>query len=1480
MKPKKLIRDIKPQEANGTYSFGKNGLWNAQIEALQNEKGFRLSSAVIPYYPNGVIETDGDPIIFSTDNTYSAFGFYNEATDTYIPIFDDNGKNFKLGFRTENYIKGEYRRNYKSEIEITWLDKLNPPRFANTSDLPDSASGFLLFPEGVAPILDASIISGGSLEMGVYFVGAKYLSNDGTETRYFTLSSPVSAYAEKHGAVAGGNTGKSLKIEIKQADPQYDKVQVVIVKRSEGITSAVELPEITLAVGSTIIYNGTGGTDITLEEVLIPAAFYENSGSITQLNDILYLADMVEAQNFDYQPYANMVKVRWSSELKNIADSDIRSGKKKTYKHREVYALYIVLHMTNGLASKAFTIPGVYDASKMANVTIDGVTDKKYKMEDTATILSATDKIGYTGMWVNEVEKYPDTPSFDSTSIGGPNLRNQPVRHHKMPSLIQTRPLHTSTSSGVFGVDALDIIGLTLENVIIPIQLQGKVSGYEIFYAKRDYTNCTMPAQGALLFGGRFSKQNSDPNSGFYSSGGNWDSQGNDNSSNSSREKRALWLDRSNFRFHSFDLMFNRPALIPSYMLLNYRLGVSNDYIVDNNDQMINVCLDYIATNKTSVYGDNYIRKMENSQYILSNQNTGPYNNFKAEATYIGRFPSGSSIALNWQRQFREVDNGAANNPVDLEELYLSDLVTLKTDLYSPFYTQDIVRSGIVEDLDSPSGLPVYGGDCFIAVYDFNTMGLLNDQDRYTEGNAPIDYYNGIIREYDGNKAARRLVVESISNLWQRYVDPSNNASKFFSANSDGAYLKDLSRFNDPNQYQYDKSGNSVGDLLNGITPNNPNSINISKSPYKIIRSTKQSREGKINSWKNFNSLDYYEIRKNMGPIINIQAYGDKLIIHCKNALFITRDKTTLQGDILSVTLGSGDIFTLEPQEGKPSKMGYGGAQLQLACVMTDAGYVFPDVATGDWFILNEQGLRPITVGLDNFMSKYLTAVTGENTFIGNGVTVGYDKRNSRIIITVKNKQSLNTLYIVDGYEPTPEFFSTLTPNQSVVFKDGVYQLYKGLNTSEYACPVYVGPVLGDYTFEIDELSDPGTNVGTVSANQSPVMYLITAGNTNGAFVINSSTGKITVSNKSQLDRELQESFVLTVKATNSNNLSDTGAVTINLVAVNKAPEVPDYEVDLSASSVNGVTLVTVEATDPEEDELVYSIIGQPYEGMFSIDPSTGELILVDNTELAYDEDTPEVNSMDVLVQASDGDKAGTGTVTVNIIQHVCTLDVQFEVVRGSMNLVNITALPELGDEPFTYLWGGGETTDTLTDVSAGEEYTVTVTDSRGCVVTKSITPAAAAISGLKIELMYFEQLAADNNTDIYANRLGVGGHTCNRARFKVLANGTEIGIANLNNADGTSIPDGTIDDNNIPPGTYSNPSSYDRYWSKVLTGAEALDIADESGIVTFTLEYTGIDNNPHTDAAWLRITKENGTILVSATLNIVSEYEFDPYDV
>ena len=114
-------------------------------------------------------------------------------------------------------------------------------------------------------------------------------------------------------------------------------------------------------------------------------------------------------------------------------------------------------------------------------------------------------------------------------------------------------------------------------------------------------------------------------------------------------------------------------------------------------------------------------------------------------------------------------------------------------------------------------------------------------------------------------------------------------------------------------------------------------------------------------------------------------------------------------------------------------------------------------------------------------------------------------------------------------------------------------------------------PVINDQSLpSLDENSANATVVGSVTATDpelGPLTYAITAGNTDGAFAIDATTGEITVADSSLLDYETTPTFNLTIAAIDSCGAYDTAVVTVNLNDVNEAPEL---------DNIGDMTLTTI----------------------------------------------------------------------------------------------------------------------------------------------------------------------------------------------------------------------------------------------------------------------------------------------------------------
>ncbi len=188
-------------------------------------------------------------------------------------------------------------------------------------------------------------------------------------------------------------------------------------------------------------------------------------------------------------------------------------------------------------------------------------------------------------------------------------------------------------------------------------------------------------------------------------------------------------------------------------------------------------------------------------------------------------------------------------------------------------------------------------------------------------------------------------------------------------------------------------------------------------------------------------------------------------------------------------------------------------------------------------------------------------------------------------------------------------------------------------------------PTMGDYTFQVDENVANGTELGVVhgsDADGDPLTYSITAGNDDGIFTLDGSSGEITVTNGSLLDYEDAKQYTLTVTADDGKHTT-SATVTLNVQNVNDTAPVPSgFDATIEENTANGTVVGTVSATDADGDtSLLYRITDA--NTAFAINESTGEVTVVDETKLDYE----TVQDFQLTVEVSDGVHLSTTSVTI-----------------------------------------------------------------------------------------------------------------------------------------------------------------------------------------------------------------------------------------
>ncbi|WP_461641211.1 cadherin repeat domain-containing protein [Labilibaculum euxinus] len=139
-----------------------------------------------------------------------------------------------------------------------------------------------------------------------------------------------------------------------------------------------------------------------------------------------------------------------------------------------------------------------------------------------------------------------------------------------------------------------------------------------------------------------------------------------------------------------------------------------------------------------------------------------------------------------------------------------------------------------------------------------------------------------------------------------------------------------------------------------------------------------------------------------------------------------------------------------------------------------------------------------------------------------------------------------------------------------------------------------VAPIVtASQTFNIDEDASNTTSVGTVLATDGDATattfssWTITAGNTDGIFAVNSTTGEITVTDNTNLDYETTTSYSLTVTVSDGTHTSSAEIVIININDSNEnAPTAIQLSnTTIAENSAIGTEVGILTASDADIDE-------------------------------------------------------------------------------------------------------------------------------------------------------------------------------------------------------------------------------------------------------------------------------------------------------
>lgn len=194
------------------------------------------------------------------------------------------------------------------------------------------------------------------------------------------------------------------------------------------------------------------------------------------------------------------------------------------------------------------------------------------------------------------------------------------------------------------------------------------------------------------------------------------------------------------------------------------------------------------------------------------------------------------------------------------------------------------------------------------------------------------------------------------------------------------------------------------------------------------------------------------------------------------------------------------------------------------------------------------------------------------------------------------------------------------------VADNGTPALWRNAQLTFQITDVNESPVVLDQSFTIRENPLNGWSVGDVVATdpdggQSKTFFLV-SDSSNGAFVISSTTGHISVANGALLNFEAQPVHTLQVRVMDngSPSLSDVATVTVHITDVNESPVTGLQSLTIPEHLANGTVIGTVVASDPDAGQtLNYQLTVANLPGAFAVNAVTGELSVADGSLIDFE---------------------------------------------------------------------------------------------------------------------------------------------------------------------------------------------------------------------------------------------------------------------
>jgi hypothetical protein len=302
-------------------------------------------------------------------------------------------------------------------------------------------------------------------------------------------------------------------------------------------------------------------------------------------------------------------------------------------------------------------------------------------------------------------------------------------------------------------------------------------------------------------------------------------------------------------------------------------------------------------------------------------------------------------------------------------------------------------------------------------------------------------------RFYMHSYGLSNFLVESEINLNARYARPELK-DQFYNTVSDKLdWVQEANlSINEPNTFFYnDIYSQQVSKSIGRTLPSNysKKEFDIQQdSENGVIYSNVDSDENSFyDPWLIYKEFNFKELKKKYGKLIQLKGIeSDNILARFENGqlIFNTADLLTSQNNSIVVESGSGSVFDKRPTELRFTDLGFQGTQ-HSDMISTPYGHFTVDAKRGQVF-LNNDVISDFIGGKDSGMKswfreqlpfkilKQFPEIDIDNKFKGIGISMGYDNRLDRILLTKKDYIVINTNNL--QYDNKIGFFITEVNNK------------------------------------------------------------------------------------------------------------------------------------------------------------------------------------------------------------------------------------------------------------------------------------------------------------------------------------------------------------------------------------------------------------------------------------------------------------------